>query len=83
MVANKSALQVLTTTVVKMVVTVGETLMVLTEGAITIEVVVADPDTEEEVDVVEDEAWDEGATEEEGSSTASLTIQITQQNILR
>jgi hypothetical protein len=61
---------------------VGEALMVWTEAAITIEVVVVGPDTEEEVDAV-DEAWDGGLTEEGDRPTVSLTIQITQQNTLR
>jgi hypothetical protein len=61
---------------------VGEALMVWTEAAITIEVVVVGPDTEEEVDAV-DEAWGGGLTEEGDRPTVSLTIQITQQNTLR
>lgn len=62
---------------------VGEVLMVGTEVAITIEVVVADPDTEEEVVAVADEARDGGVTEEGDRPTMSLTIQITQQTTLR
>jgi glyoxylase-like metal-dependent hydrolase (beta-lactamase superfamily II) len=75
-------LQVLTTTAVKMG-TIGGTLMVWTDGAITSEVVVVDPGTEEEVDAVEDEALDGGVTVEGDHPTMSLTIQITQQITLR
>jgi hypothetical protein len=84
MVGSNFVLQALTITVVKMVI-VGEAQMVWigTEVAITIEVVVVDPGTEEEVDAAEDEAWDEGVTEEGDHPTTRLTIQITQQSTHR
>lgn len=82
MAANRSVLQVLTITAVKMVI-VGGAPMVWTEVAITIEAVVVGPDTEEEVAAVEDEAWGEGVTEEGDRPITSLTIQITQQSTLR
>jgi glyoxylase-like metal-dependent hydrolase (beta-lactamase superfamily II) len=75
-------LQVLTTTAVMMG-TVGRTLIVWTDGAITSEVVVVDPGTGEEVDMVEDEALDGGITVEGDHPTMGPTIQITQQNTLR
>jgi glyoxylase-like metal-dependent hydrolase (beta-lactamase superfamily II) len=63
--------------------TVGGTRMVWTDGAITSEVVVVDPGTGEEVDMVEDEALDGGIIVEGDRPTMGLTIQITQQNTLR
>jgi pantothenate kinase type III len=64
--------------------TVGGTQIAWTEGAtITSEVVVVDPGTGVEVDVVEDEALDGGIIVEGGHTTTALTIQITQQNTLR
>jgi glyoxylase-like metal-dependent hydrolase (beta-lactamase superfamily II) len=75
-------LQVLTTAAVMMG-TVGGTLMVWTDGAITSEVGVVDPGTGEEVDMVEDEALDGGITVEWDHPKVGLTIQITQQNTLR
>ena len=82
MAANKAVLQDLITTVVKMV-TGGGTQMVWIEGANMAEVVVVGLDTEEGVDVVEDEVWLGEVTEEGYRPTEISIIQIIQQNTLR
>lgn len=82
MAANKAVLQDLITTVVKMV-TGGGNQMVWTEGANMAEVVVVGLDTEEGVDVAEDEVW-RGEVTEEGDRPMEISIiQIIQQNTLR
>lgn len=82
MAANKAVLQDLITTVVKMV-TGGGTQMVWIEGANMAEVVVVGLDTEEGVDVVEDEVWLGEVTEEGYRPTEISIIRIIQQNTLR
>jgi hypothetical protein len=75
-------LQDLITTVVKMV-TGGGAQMVWTEEANMVVVVVVGLDTEEGVDVVEDEVWGGEVTEEGDHPTVISIIQIIQQNTLR
>lgn len=57
--------------------------MVWTEEANIVVVVVVGLDTEERVDVVEDEVWGGEVTEEGDYPTAISIIQIIQQNTLR
>jgi len=64
-------------------VTGGGTQMVWTEEANMVVVVVVGLDTEEGVDVVEDEVWDGEVTEEGDHPTVISIIQIIQQNTLR
>jgi len=64
-------------------VTGGGTQKAWTEEAIMVEVDVVGLDTEERVDVVEDEVWGGEVTEEGDHPTAISIIQIIQQNTLR